>query len=249
MGDMNNSGLGARLRAARESLQLSEKEAATRLRLNVRFIHMMETENFERGLPETFIRGYFRSYGRLLNLNEAEIDNGITNFQQINATPSPINTIPMQPTILKRDTHQLDRYLRWTSYGIMSLLFVSVITWWASHPRYNEIDAIQTAQTEVPLQQPANTLVASAGETVKQLTSPSHPSAIQAPTGENINSALSKSTPQAQTVATNGATNTLAPQKPLLAANTNDTQKIAKPEFGTEDADEDDDNDNSEDLY
>ena len=132
------TGIGARLKSAREALHLTEKDVAARLHLNTRFIHMMENETFENGLPETFVRGYFRSYARLLNLNEGETNTAIG---LLNITPTLAAAMSL-PVPQNGNVNHLDRYLRWVSYLIISLLFILVITWWASHPRYNEAESI-----------------------------------------------------------------------------------------------------------
>src|SRR5689334_12090930 len=95
---MNNAepakktGLGARLKAARETMQLTEKEAATRLHLNTNIISIIENENFANGPPATFIRGYLRSYARLLNISENEIK--LTLQELESAMPSSSTIIP-----------------------------------------------------------------------------------------------------------------------------------------------------------
>ena len=67
------TGMGVRLKKARESLHLTEKEAAARLYLNPKIISVIEMEAFSEGPPITFMRGYVRSYARMLSLPESEI--------------------------------------------------------------------------------------------------------------------------------------------------------------------------------
>jgi|GEM_PF-6350151 len=136
-------GIGARLKATRETLRLSEKEAAARLNLSTKLITIMETENFTAGPPATFMRGYLRSYGRLLNFNENEINIAIG---QVNLVlPSTLTTT--QPT-QKQETPKLDRYLSWSGYLVIALLFGLVVIWWAAHPRFNEIEMASKQTTE-----------------------------------------------------------------------------------------------------
>jgi len=66
-------GLGSRLVEAREKAGLSQKDVATDLHLDLPLIQALESEAFD-SLPEpTYVRGYIRSYARLLSLNPEEL--------------------------------------------------------------------------------------------------------------------------------------------------------------------------------
>lgn len=125
-------GLGVRLRSARESIRLSEKDAAARLHLSPKMIPIMENEDFQNGPPATFIRGYLRSYARLLNIPEAEIQIAVAKLEAtIPKTPQP-----SAPPILKtRPRNQAHHYLRLMTYGVVAVLLVLVSVWWTSHPK------------------------------------------------------------------------------------------------------------------
>ncbi len=70
---------GERLRAARERAGISIEDVASKLKLSVRQISAIEKEDWS-ALPErTFTRGFFRSYARLVDVDEASID---TSFAQ-----------------------------------------------------------------------------------------------------------------------------------------------------------------------
>lgn len=127
------SGLGNRLKTAREQLHLSEKEAAARLHLNPRIILIMENEQFDNDLPATFMHGYLRSYARLLNISENEINSAILQIipaapkvSQPNGTPPILKTWPIPKSY---------RYLRALTYIIIAALIVLVGLWWSSHPK------------------------------------------------------------------------------------------------------------------
>lgn len=132
-----SNGLGLRLRAAREALQLSEKEAGARLHLSPKYIAIMENEDFENGLPATFIRGYLRSYARLLNLSEYEINIAI---EQLGIT-SPQQT-PIAPILHAQPVNRSDRYVRWITYLVLLILVGLVALWWHSHSRYIVSDMV-----------------------------------------------------------------------------------------------------------
>lgn len=232
------TGIGARLKTAREGLHLTEKDVAARLHLNTRFIHMMENEAFENGLPETFVRGYLRSYARLLNLNESETNAAIS---QLNLNPTSV-AATIQPTTQKRNVNQLDRYLRWMSYIIISLLFVLVIAWWTSHPRYNETDSLTKNDAPAIPALPATSAVNSTSPTPDQsATHTATPSENVTPDATNnkgikINSKPNKTVqvqPQTNNNTHDSATKqTASSQTPVTTASTTadgDTVNVANP--------------------
>src|SRR5579872_4093207 len=100
------SGWGQRLKTARESMQLTEKEAAARLHLNPRIIAVIESEDFENGPPVIFMRGYLRSYARLLNMPENEIDQVVTQLEIAVPSKTVSNPIALQTKTQSFDSSQ-----------------------------------------------------------------------------------------------------------------------------------------------
>ena len=66
-------GPGTRLAAARESQGLSVSEAAAALKLSPRQIEALESDSYERLPGAIFVRGFLRSYARLLKLDPAPV--------------------------------------------------------------------------------------------------------------------------------------------------------------------------------
>ncbi len=65
--------LGEMLRVKRESLGLSVREVADRLRLRVAIIESIEANDFQIGQVHTFTRGYIRSYAKLVGVDEKSV--------------------------------------------------------------------------------------------------------------------------------------------------------------------------------
>ncbi len=65
--------LGAMLREAREARGLSAREAADTMNLSVRFLDALENEQFDKLPARAFVRGYLRSYARMLGLSVDEV--------------------------------------------------------------------------------------------------------------------------------------------------------------------------------
>lgn len=64
---------GARLRQAREQMGLSQQAVAERLCLKVSTVREIEEDKANPNLASTFLRGYIRSYARLVHISEDEL--------------------------------------------------------------------------------------------------------------------------------------------------------------------------------
>uniref|UniRef100_UPI002FDED3BF cytoskeleton protein RodZ n=2 Tax=Atlantibacter TaxID=1903434 RepID=UPI002FDED3BF len=64
---------GERLRSAREQLGLSQQVVAERLCLKVSTVRDIEEDKAPAELAATFLRGYIRSYARLVHIPEEEL--------------------------------------------------------------------------------------------------------------------------------------------------------------------------------
>ncbi|MDF7680397.1 cytoskeleton protein RodZ [Enterobacteriaceae bacterium ESL0689] len=126
---------GARLRHAREQLGLSQKTVAERLCLKISTVRDIEDDIAPTELAATFLRGYIRSYARLVHIPEDELLPIIEN-------QSPVNTVKMKPVqkvMLGKKRKKRDGWLM----GITCLvLFVVVglsgIWWWQEHKAQQE---------------------------------------------------------------------------------------------------------------
>ncbi len=147
------SGLGARLKSAREAMNLSEKEAASRLYLNVRIISFIENENFVDGPPMTFMRGYLRSYAKLLNIPDTEIKAALEEVEL-----SIPDLKPEIPILHGTPIRQNERYLKWITLLVILTLITLVCIWWNSQSHYlNDISAKTPFQPQAtPIHKPEN---------------------------------------------------------------------------------------------
>lgn len=72
--------IGAQLRRLREAKGLSVGEVCDRLKMPARQIEALETGDYQ-SLPEpVFVRGFLRSYGRFLDMDEAVLDGYLAHF-------------------------------------------------------------------------------------------------------------------------------------------------------------------------
>lgn len=70
---------GVRLRNAREQLGFSQQAVAERLCLKVSTVRDIEEDKAPADLASTFLRGYIRSYARLVHIPEEELLRGWKN--------------------------------------------------------------------------------------------------------------------------------------------------------------------------
>ncbi len=83
--------LGAELRRLREQKGLSIKDVADRLKLPARQIEALENGLYD-GLPEpVFIRGFLRSYGRFLDMDEARLTSYLDHIAPSTTTKTNFN--------------------------------------------------------------------------------------------------------------------------------------------------------------
>lgn len=125
---------GGRLKTAREALGLDRKDAAAQLRLNEKIIIMMEKDRYPSDLPVTFIRGYIRAYGKLLQIPEYEIKKAIEPIKQ-----KPTHHEPLTP--LEQSPQSGGYFMQFFTYLVMFTLVGLVGVWWYTHPTQNNLTA------------------------------------------------------------------------------------------------------------
>ena len=95
---------GARLRNAREQLGLSQQAVAERLCLKVSTVRDIEEDKAPADLASTFLRGYIRSYARLVHIPEEELLPGLEKQAPLRAAKvAPMQTFSLGKRRKKRD--------------------------------------------------------------------------------------------------------------------------------------------------
>jgi cytoskeleton protein RodZ len=122
------SSAGGRLRAAREASGLSLDDVATKLKLSPRQVSAIEAEDWD-ALPErTFTRGFFRSYARLVGVDEKVVDNA---FVQV--TPADLRPLSAgMSEVTAENTAVRASIAKWLiPTGLLALLAAG-IAWYVS---------------------------------------------------------------------------------------------------------------------
>ncbi|MDT3607433.1 cytoskeleton protein RodZ [Cronobacter dublinensis] len=143
---------GERLRLAREQLGLSQQVVAERLCLKVSTVRDIEEDNAPADLASTFLRGYIRSYARLVHVPEEEL-------LPMLAKQAPVRTAqvaPMQTYALGKSRKKSDGWLM--SFTWLVLFVVVGLTgawWWQNHKAQQEEISTMADQSSAELSQNA----------------------------------------------------------------------------------------------
>lgn len=128
------SGVGERLRVAREQAGLRLADVASRLRMQIRVVEALEAEDWGRLGAQVFVRGQLRSYLRLLGLPESLADTvpAATEVRPPELTPRTY-TPPMQRV--------LDKAMGRAVYVVITALIV-VPVWVATRQHVDDTGEI-----------------------------------------------------------------------------------------------------------
>ncbi len=126
---------GARLRNAREQLGLSQQAVAERLCLKVSTVRDIEEDKAPADLASTFLRGYIRSYARLVHIPEEELLPMMAKQAPIRAT----KLAPMQSFSLGKRRKKRDGWLMSFTWLILFVVIgLSGAWWWQDHKAQQE---------------------------------------------------------------------------------------------------------------
>jgi len=121
---------GARLRAAREQMGLTQQNVAERLCLKLTTVRDIEEDKAPADLASTFLRGYIRSYARLVHVPEEEL-------LPMMAKQAPLRAAkvePMQNFSLGKRRKKRDGWLMiFTWLVIFVVVGLTGAWWWQNH--------------------------------------------------------------------------------------------------------------------
>ena len=120
---------GVMLREARFARDLSEADVANKLNLSRSMIQAIENDDYEKLPGSTFIRGYLRSYARLVDMSGDDI------VAAYNLTCEEEEHLPVMAPVTKvrKQVRAGDKSVRWATYLIVAVLVALVIMWWRNH--------------------------------------------------------------------------------------------------------------------
>lgn len=172
--------LGKVLREARERLGLSIADVANQTKLAPRQIEALEADDFRR-LPEMpFVRGFVRSYAKILHLDAQPL---LAALPQTVAQPAPLAPASVEAPFPSAHSPQRQNLIWLGMALLLSVLVVAFAVWHFTAPPAKTEAAAETPVAEIPASLPDQTqapAVATAGE---RATAP-HAKKIPAPQAE-----------------------------------------------------------------
>jgi cytoskeleton protein RodZ len=148
MSESGQSSVGQALRNAREAQGITLEDAAARLRLMLRQVEAMETDEFESLDPPVFARGFVRNYARLLGLAPEAL---LARMQGAPAPTAVSHAAPPQPNSWLSSP--------WLILLLLGLLVVVVVPvalyWWLNSEGVDDPSASATQTYSAPAAVPA----------------------------------------------------------------------------------------------
>ena len=208
---------GARLRNAREQLGLSQQAVAERLCLKVSTVRDIEDDKAPADLASTFLRGYIRSYARLVHIPEEELLPMMAKQAPIRAA----KVAPMQSFSLGKRRKKRDGWLMSFTWLVLFVVIgLSGAWWWQDHKAqqdeistmadqsYAELNAGDSNSQSIPLDNqsansapdtaansaPVETSPAPAASTPAPAPAPAENNAVVAPSQANVDTAAAPAT-------------------------------------------------------
>ncbi len=208
---------GARLRNAREQLGLSQQAVAERLCLKVSTVRDIEDDKAPADLASTFLRGYIRSYARLVHIPEEELLPMMAKQAPIRAA----KVAPMKSFSLGKRRKKRDGWLMSFTWLVLFVVIgLSGAWWWQDHKAQQdeistmadqssaELNAGDSNSQSIPLDNqsansapdtaansaPVETSPAPAASTPAPAPAPAENNAVVAPSQANVDTAAAPAT-------------------------------------------------------
>ncbi|EDS9187205.1 cytoskeleton protein RodZ [Salmonella enterica] len=193
---------GVRLRNAREQLGLSQQAVAERLCLKVSTVRDIEEDKAPSDLASTFLRGYIRSYARLVHVPEEELLPGLEKQAPLRAA----KVAPMQSFSLGKRRKKRDGWLM--SFTWLVLFVVVGLTgawWWQNHKAQQEEITTMADQSTAELNAdkdsgqsvPLDTGAVTSQDTTPAQTAAATQNTVVAPSQANVDTAATSAAPAA----------------------------------------------------
>jgi cytoskeleton protein RodZ len=145
---------GLLLAKARRAKQLSTDDVAKRLCLKVNIIEALEKDELLPSISLTFIKGYTRSYAKLLGLDEVHI---ITLFNDFHASETLIAPKKMQSFSRKVAKENNDSRWMLVTYSLIAVVLILIVIWWSQQNSENffaspsSVPALNSSEADLPV--------------------------------------------------------------------------------------------------
>lgn len=123
--DSQAVGPGRLLRNAREQLGWTREQVASRIHLRLTLIAEIESDSYNKHTSHTFIRGYLRTYAKLVGIPEQTI---LAAYDRLGLTPP--DNIDMQSFSRRSRQQANDSRLKVVTWLVILVLVALSIAWW-----------------------------------------------------------------------------------------------------------------------
>lgn len=142
----NVNSTGERLRSAREQMGLTQQNVAERLCLKLSTVRDIEEDKSPADLASTFLRGYIRSYARLVRVPEEEL-------LPMMAKQAPVRAAkvePMQSFSLGKRRKKRDGWLMIFTWLVLFVVVGLTGAWWWQNHKAAQDDVVSMADQNAP---------------------------------------------------------------------------------------------------
>jgi cytoskeletal protein RodZ len=119
--------LGEFLRQQREGKNVSIEEMATRTRIAVRFIKLMEENQFDQLPNPVSAKGFLRSYARCLGLNEAPLLDRFSQVIQPSESPAATGAEEKVPSYIQRKQPDRLPFPLWAALAVVGVIALFLV--------------------------------------------------------------------------------------------------------------------------
>lgn len=209
---------GERLRGAREKMGLTQQNVAERLCLKLSTVRDIEEDKSPSDLASTFLRGYIRSYARLVHVPEEEL-------LPMMAKQAPVRSTkiePMQSFSLGKRRKKRDGWLMSFTWLVLFVVVGLTGAWWWQNHKAAQADLVSMAdQSSVTDGDNAQSIPLDGGASNDSTAEPATPA-------ESTNSAVNNDTAAGNSTVSSAPAAT-APAQNNSAAATNSANPVVSP--------------------
>jgi cytoskeleton protein RodZ len=150
---------GQKLKKHREELGLSHNRVADALHMTAHYVKALETDQYDKLPGKTFVKGYFRAYAKLLDVDVEEV---MTCYERY---VSALEESEETEAKVIRAKKAYDQNMRWMICAALIIVMVIGVSWWysshksssatmAASPPANVARAETAASPVAPLEEP-----------------------------------------------------------------------------------------------
>ncbi|GKV80095.1 cytoskeleton protein RodZ [Pectobacterium versatile] len=208
---------GERLREARERLGLTQQTIAERLCLKVTTVRDIEDGTTPADLAPTFLRGYIRSYAKLVHLPEDEL----LPIVDKQAIPKTISVSPMQSFSLKKSRKKRDGWLMTITWlVVLVVLGLTGAWWWQNHQAQQaEINSMVDHASSMQVQTEGQSVPLMDNSAAQETVTPDSAVAPSTPVDLSATVAATPSTPSSATAPSSQSPSHANAAQPQAAGN------------------------------